>query len=105
MHLQSEPEVSGGQQSYSVLCEQGPIVHLNMVLMGHLLLVLIIKLGVITGPEQRQISLRLPLKYHCFESSYALDKSIFMPLTLVIPLCVQENKEVIQGPICDELLF
>lgn len=63
LHLQSEPEkISGGQQSCSILCEQGLIVHLNIVLMGHLLLILIIKLAVIITTPQRQISFRLPLK-------------------------------------------
>lgn len=45
-----------------ILCERSPALHLNMVLMGNLLLILITQLAMITATQQRQILFQLPLK-------------------------------------------
>lgn len=90
------------------------MVHLNMVLMGHFLLIFIIKLTAITLTEQGKFRSDCPSNKHtvvCIKNMYALNKSILGEKKEVhhlssslIPLCVRENKNATQGPICDELL-
>lgn len=81
-HLQNEPDkISGGQQSCSIWCEQRLVVHRNMVLMGHLFLILIVKLTVITFNSECPSN-----KHHVIESKYALDKSVLKKKIIILLL-------------------